>query len=86
MPLLDTLVLDNLEARILAADLKKRGISRVALLADDTLKRATDMTIQSHSIDPPHPYILRSIELMAEKVAPALGWAPERDSGERRVA
>ena len=57
-----------------------------SLLADDTLKRATDMTIQSHSIDPPHPYILRSIELMAEKVAPALGWAPERDSGERRVA
>ena len=57
-----------------------------SLLADDTLKRATDMTIQSHSIDPPHPYILRSIELMAEKVAPALGWSPERDSGERRVA
>ncbi|HTR86148.1 MAG TPA: putative FMN-dependent luciferase-like monooxygenase [Reyranella sp.] len=57
-----------------------------SLLADDTLKRATDMTIQSHSIDPPHPYILRSIELMAEKVAPALGWAPNRDTSARRVA
>lgn len=57
-----------------------------SLLADDTLKRATDMTIQSHSIDPPHPYIMRSIELMAEKVAPALGWTPNRDTSTRRVA
>jgi alkanesulfonate monooxygenase SsuD/methylene tetrahydromethanopterin reductase-like flavin-dependent oxidoreductase (luciferase family) len=57
-----------------------------SLLADDTLKRATDMTIQSHSIDPPHPFIMRSIELMAEKVAPQLGWSPESNSGERRVA
>jgi hypothetical protein len=31
-----------------------------------------------HSIDPPHPFILRSIELVAELVAPALGW--ERDA------
>jgi hypothetical protein len=30
--------------------------------------------LQSHSIDPPHPFILRSIELVAEVVAPALGW------------
>jgi len=27
-----------------------------------------------HSIDPPHPFILRSIELVAEVLAPALGW------------
>ena len=45
-----------------------------SLQADDTLRRATDLTMQVHSIDPPHPYILRSIELMAEAVAPALGW------------
>lgn len=57
-----------------------------SLLADDTLTRATDMTIQSHSIDPPHPYILRSIELMAEKVAPQLGWAPNHQTSTRRVA
>lgn len=57
-----------------------------SLLADDTLKRATDMTIQSHSIDPPHRYILRSIELMAEKVAPQLGWAPNHETSARRVA
>jgi hypothetical protein len=34
----------------------------------------TDLVFQVHSVDPPHPYILRSIELVAEKVAPALGW------------
>lgn len=57
-----------------------------SLLVDDTLRRATDMTIQSHSIDPPHPYILRSIELMAEKVAPALGWSPDSGTAARKVA
>lgn len=45
-----------------------------SLMADDTLTRATDLVVQVHSIDPPHPFILRSIELMAAKVAPALGW------------
>ena len=45
-----------------------------SLQADATLARATDLTVQVHSIDPPHPFILRSIELMAEAVAPALGW------------
>jgi putative FMN-dependent luciferase-like monooxygenase len=57
-----------------------------SLQADDTLRRATDLTMQVHSIDPPHPFILRSIELFAEKVAPALGWAPGRQEGARRVA
>lgn len=56
-----------------------------SLLADDTLKRATDMTIQSHSIDPAHPFILRSIELMAEKVAPALGWSPDSGAAARKI-
>jgi len=45
-----------------------------SLQADSILARATDLTVQSHSIDPPHPFILRSIELVAEIVAPALGW------------
>jgi putative FMN-dependent luciferase-like monooxygenase len=46
------------------------------LQADTALARATDWTVQVHSIDPPHPYILRSIELVAQVVAPALGWEP----------
>jgi alkanesulfonate monooxygenase SsuD/methylene tetrahydromethanopterin reductase-like flavin-dependent oxidoreductase (luciferase family) len=45
-----------------------------SLRADTTLARATDLTVQSHSIDPPHHFILRSIELVASAVAPALGW------------
>ena len=45
-----------------------------SLSADSTLERVTDLVFQAHSIDPPHPYILRSIELIAAKVAPALGW------------
>lgn len=61
-----------------------------SLSADSTLERSTDLTMQVHSIDPPHPYILRSIELMAEKVAPAFGWrrdeAGDGAGGVRRVA
>ena len=44
------------------------------LQADTALARVTDLAFQVHSIDPPHPYILRSIELIARHVAPALGW------------
>ena len=57
-----------------------------SLQADKTLERSTDLTVQIHSIDPPHPFTLRSIELVAEHVAPALGWAPAGKAGERRVA
>ncbi|MDR3437402.1 putative FMN-dependent luciferase-like monooxygenase [Telmatospirillum sp.] len=45
-----------------------------SLQADTALSRATDLVFQVHSIDPPHPLILRSLELVADKVAPALGW------------
>ena len=45
-----------------------------SLTADQTLHRCTDLAVQVHSIDPPHPWILRSIELVAEHVAPAFGW------------
>ena len=45
-----------------------------SLHKDSTLERVTDLVFQVHSVDPPHPHILRSIELVAEKVAPALGW------------
>ncbi len=57
-----------------------------SLAADSTLKRATDLTVQVHSIDPPHPFILRSIELVAEAVAPALGWKRDAAAGVRKVA
>lgn len=47
----------------------------ISLSADTILPRATDLVFQVHSIDPPHPLILRSIELTAQRVAPTLGWA-----------
>ncbi|MBD9491458.1 putative FMN-dependent luciferase-like monooxygenase [Ensifer sp. T173] len=56
-----------------------------SLRADTTLDRVTDLVFQVHSIDPPHPLILRSIELIATKVAPALGWAPEEKFAPRRL-
>jgi alkanesulfonate monooxygenase SsuD/methylene tetrahydromethanopterin reductase-like flavin-dependent oxidoreductase (luciferase family) len=45
-----------------------------SLRADRTLDRATDIAFQVHPMDPPHADIMRSIELVAEQVAPALGW------------
>jgi len=45
-----------------------------SLRADRTLDHVSDLVFQVHSIDPPHEYILRSIELIATRVAPALGW------------
>lgn len=45
-----------------------------SLRNDSVLDRVTDLVFQVHSVDPPHPHILRSIELIADKVAPALGW------------
>lgn len=46
-----------------------------SLRADKTLARVTDLVVQVHSVDPPHPSILRSIELVAQEVAPAFGWS-----------
>jgi alkanesulfonate monooxygenase SsuD/methylene tetrahydromethanopterin reductase-like flavin-dependent oxidoreductase (luciferase family) len=57
-----------------------------SLRADSILARATDLTVQSHSIDPPHPFILRSIELVADAVAPALGWVRNGGTAARHVA
>ena len=45
-----------------------------SLEADTALARVTDLAFQVHSVDPPHAAILRSIELVASTVAPALGW------------
>jgi putative FMN-dependent luciferase-like monooxygenase len=57
-----------------------------SLQADRTLARVTDLAVQVHSVDPPHPAILRSIELVAEVVAPALGWRRDAATAIRRVA
>ncbi len=60
-----------------------------SLQADRTLAHATDLAVQVHSVDPPHAHILRSLELMAEAVAPALGWSRQdsaESAGLRRVA
>lgn len=46
-----------------------------SLRKDTALARATDVAFQVHSIDPPHSLILRSLELIATQVAPALGWS-----------
>jgi alkanesulfonate monooxygenase SsuD/methylene tetrahydromethanopterin reductase-like flavin-dependent oxidoreductase (luciferase family) len=43
------------------------------LAADPILQRATDVVFQPHPVDPPHAVVLRSLELLAEHVAPALG-------------
>ena len=58
-----------------------------SLQVDAALARVTDLVFQVHSIDPPHEYILRSLELTAAHVAPALGWVPQgATENERRFA
>lgn len=50
------------------------------LAADSALRHATDFIVQAHPVDPGHAATLRSIELIATKVAPQLGWrADERN-------
>jgi putative FMN-dependent luciferase-like monooxygenase len=46
------------------------------LKQDHVLASSTDLVFQSHPIDPPHDLLLRSLELIATDVAPALGWTP----------
>lgn len=57
-----------------------------SLSKDTTLPRVTDLVFQVHSVDPPHSYILRSIELIANEVAPALGWQRPSSQPEKRIA
>jgi alkanesulfonate monooxygenase SsuD/methylene tetrahydromethanopterin reductase-like flavin-dependent oxidoreductase (luciferase family) len=57
-----------------------------SLRADSTLARVTDLAVQVHSIDPPHAWTLRSIELVAQEVAPAFGWRPRDEQPERAEA
>jgi alkanesulfonate monooxygenase SsuD/methylene tetrahydromethanopterin reductase-like flavin-dependent oxidoreductase (luciferase family) len=66
----------GLGAMIVAMDVHLGTPDKViaSLQTDSALARATEVAVQVHSIDPPHPFILRSIELVAEAVAPAFGW------------
>jgi putative FMN-dependent luciferase-like monooxygenase len=57
-----------------------------SLSADSVLDRVSDVVFQVHSVDPPHPRILRSIELIATKVAPALGWTTPEANKPRLAA
>ncbi len=56
-----------------------------SLAADRTLDRCTDVAFQVHSMDPPHAFILRSLELIAQKVAPALGWTRQSVPAQPRL-
>ncbi len=68
---------DSLDELIVALDTHLGTPDEVAesLAADATLGRATEIAFQVHSVDAPHEHVLRSIELFATEVAPALGWA-----------
>jgi putative FMN-dependent luciferase-like monooxygenase len=78
---------DSLDAMIAGMDAHLGTPEHViaSLKTDSTLVRATDLAVQVHSIDPPHPFILRSIELVADVVAPALGFG-RNAAGVRCVA
>ena len=67
---------ETLEEMITAFDTHVGAADGViaSLRSDAALERVTDLVFQAHSVDAPHPHILRSIELVADKVAPALGW------------
>ncbi len=54
-----------------------------SLRADRVMDRATELAVQVHSVDPPHPHVLRSIELVARHVAPAFGWRREAPEAAR---
>ena len=65
-----------IEALIAATDSFVGSPDQVAelLAADATLAHATEVSAQVHSVDAPHAQVLRSLELLATRVAPALGW------------
>lgn len=67
---------DVLDELIAALDTHLGTPDEVAasLAADTTLARADEVAFQVHSVDAPHDFVLRSIELFATEVAPALGW------------
>ncbi|MFB4262292.1 putative FMN-dependent luciferase-like monooxygenase [Nonomuraea sp. GTA35] len=75
----------DLDSRITAYDVHLGTPQDVieSLCADPTLQWATDLVFQVHSVDPPHPLVLRSIELLATEVAPAFGRRPITESSKK---
>ena len=71
-----TIVDDSLDNLIRSLDTHVGTVDEVAesLAADRTLDRSQEIAFQVHSVDAPHELVLRSIELFATEVAPALGW------------
>ena len=53
-----------------------------SLAADETLHAATDVSFQVHSIAATHELTLRSLQLLADEVAPRLGFATGPDAAE----
>ena len=53
-----------------------------SLAADETLHAATDVSFQVHSIAATHELTLRSLQLLADEVAPCLGFATGPDAAE----
>ncbi|WP_314856212.1 putative FMN-dependent luciferase-like monooxygenase [uncultured Microbacterium sp.] len=53
-----------------------------SLAADETLHAATDVSFQVHSIAATHELTLRSLQLLADEVAPRLGFATVPDAAE----
>ena len=51
-----------------------------SLRADPLLERSTDLILQVHPVDPSPHKALRSLDLIATTVAPALGWRPRSDA------
>lgn len=45
-----------------------------SLSRDAVLEQADEIAIQVHSVDAPHDFILRSLELFSSEVAPRFGW------------
>ncbi|WP_395244416.1 putative FMN-dependent luciferase-like monooxygenase [Agromyces sp. MMS24-K17] len=67
---------DSLDELIATYDTHVGTVEEVveSLSRDSAAAEATDVAFQVHSVDPPHELVLRSIELIATEVAPALGW------------
>lgn len=78
---------DSIDELIAALDTHLGTPEEVAesLAADATLARATEVAFQVHSVDAPHEHLLRSIELFATEVAPALGYALDESATTART-
>ncbi|MGH3705960.1 MAG: putative FMN-dependent luciferase-like monooxygenase, partial [Agromyces sp.] len=67
---------DSLDELIASYDTHVGTVDEVieSLSTDTVAAQASEVAFQVHSVDPPHELVLRSIELIAREVAPALGW------------